>query len=83
MINVQKWQPGKYTRECIVKSIDSRRKVWGGNKRAKEKNTNFVLLRIVEENSDFLELPTNLEVQMWSAVYFFSLVHSPAFDFEL
>lgn len=41
------------------------------------------LLRIVEENSDFIELPTNLEAQMWSAIlFFFDFIHSPAFDFE-
>lgn len=32
-----------------------------------------------------MEPPTNLDVQMWSAIYlfiFFAFAHSPAFDFQ-
>ena len=50
----------------------------------RKKPPSFVLLRTIEENSDFIELPTNFEAPMWSAIYlfFFAPAHSPAFDFE-
>lgn len=79
-------EPGKYTTEYIVEGVDSEGKVQGLYKTAKEtKPRSFVLLRTIEENSDFVELPTNFEAPMWSAIYlltFFAPAHSPAFDFE-
>lgn len=68
-------EPGKYTTEYIVEGVDSEGKVQGVYKTAKEKKPpSFVLLRTIEENSDFIELPTNFEAPMWSAIYLFFLL---------
>lgn len=74
---------GKYITQCTVQGIDSLGKVQGIYKRSKAKPTNFVLLRTVEENYGFIELPKNLETQceVQFSLYF-ALAHSPAFDFE-